>query len=387
MPVRGVEGAKPLAFEVSEANGTSAGSIKCKTLYKIYRDTNAMKGADYMASAKFEGGKYHGATEAKAHMRHDDITPEARAVAAINNPHIDVTKSHLNKSLLGLTYEQMCEKYDNRIAQLDNTTNRNKRKDRVTLQNIEVPVPAGLDKKLYNKWFCRVGEILCDAYGRDNLIDAQIHYDEEHEYVDAETHEKRMSRVHMHASIVPEVNGVLNCKRMSGRANMRKLNNAIEKMTQQQFGCSFMTGTKKRSRESLDELKYKSAQIALQQREQNCEQREQNCEQREQNCEQREQAVAEAQNSLLQRENKVIEREQAVDEKQADLLKYEQLGIQYYSRAKALCSNLGREDKEFRDNKAKLYSQSLNRIDNLRTKLDESLLPQPHRSKQKERSL
>lgn len=277
-----------------------------------------------------------------------------------------MTKSHLNKSLLGLTYEQMCEKYDSRIAQLDATTNTNRRKDRVTLQNIEIPVPAGLDRKLYNRWFIRVAEIMCDMYGRENFIDGQIHYDEEHEYVDAETHEKRMSRVHMHASIVPEVNGVLNCKRMSGRANMRKLNNAIEKMTQQQFGCSFMTGTKKRSRESLDELKYKSAQIALQQREQ---------------------AVAEAQNSLLQRENKVIEREQAVDEKQTDLLKYEQLGIQYYSRAKALCSNLGREDKEFRDNKAKLYSQSLDRIDNLRTKLDESLLPQPHRSKQKERSL
>lgn len=218
-----------------------------------------------MASAKFEGGKYHGATEAKAHMRHDDITPEARAVAAINNPHIDVTKSHLNKSLLGLTYEQMCEKYDNRIAQLDNTTNRNKRKDRVTLQNIEVPVPAGLDKKLYNKWFCRVGEILCDAYGRDNLIDAQIHYDEEHEYIDAETHEKKMSRVHMHASIVPEVQGQLNCKRMSGRANMRKLNNAIEKMTEREFGCKFMDGSKKKSDRTMDELKNSSAKLKAEQ--------------------------------------------------------------------------------------------------------------------------
>ena len=61
-----------------------------------------------MASAKFEGGKYHGATEAKAHMRHDDISIEAREIAAKNNPHIDTSKSHLNKSLLGLTYEQMC---------------------------------------------------------------------------------------------------------------------------------------------------------------------------------------------------------------------------------------------------------------------------------------
>lgn len=326
-----------------------------------------------MASAKFEGGKYHTATEAKAHMRHDDISQEAREIAARENPHIDLSKSHLNRSLLGLSYKQMCEKYDSRIAQLDATTNTNRRKDRVTLQNIEIPVPAGLDRKLYNKWFIKVAEILGDFYGHANFIDAQIHYDEEHEYVDAETHEKRMSRVHMHASIVPEVNGVLNCKRMSGRANMRKLNNAIEKMTQQQFGCSFMTGTKKRSRESLDELKYKSAQIALQQREQN--------------CEQRENAVLEAENGILQRENEVDSREQALEQKTSDLLKYEQLGIEYYSRAKNLCSSLEHEDKAFKANKAELYNQSLDRIDNLRTKLDESLLPQPHRQREMQKSL
>lgn len=319
-----------------------------------------------MASAKFEGGKYHTATEAKAHMRHDDITLEARKIAARENPHIDISKSHLNKSLLGLSYEQMCEKYDRRIKELDATTNKNRRKDRVSLQNIEVPVPADLDRKNYNKWFIKVAEIMCDLYGRENFIDAQIHYDEEHEYVDAETHEKRMSRVHMHASIVPEVNGVLNCKRMSGRANMRKLNNAIEKMTQQQFCCSFMTGTKKRSRESLDELKYKSAQLAL---------------------EQRENAILEAENGILQRENEVDRREQALEQKAADLLKYEQIGINYYNRAKNLFNSLEREDKSFKANKAKLYNQSLQRIDELRTKLDESLLPQPYRSKRKERSL
>lgn len=329
-----------------------------------------------MASAKFEGGKYHTATEAKAHMRHDDITPEARKIAAKNNPHIDVAKSHLNKSLLGLTYEQICEKYDNRIAMLDATTNRNKRKDRVTLQNIEVPVPAGLERKNYNKWFIRVAEIMCDLYGRENFIDSQIHYDEEHEYIDSESHEKRMSRVHMHASIIPEINGQLNCKKLSGRNNMIKLNNEIEKMTQREFNCSFMIGEKKKSRQTIDELKNESSRLAF--------------EQREQKCEQRENAVLKAENSILQRENKVSERELTVEQKAADLLKYEQIGINYYNRAKNLCSSLEREDKEFRDNKAKLYSQSLDRIDNLRTKLeklDESLLPQPHRQREMQKSI
>lgn len=326
-----------------------------------------------MASAKFEGGKYHTATEVKAHLRHDDITPEEREIAARNNPHIDITKSHLNKSLLGLTYVQMCEKYDKRISALDETTNKNKRKDRVTLQNIEVPVPEGLDRKNYNRWFIKVAEIMCSMYGSENFIDGQIHYDEEHEYIDAETHEKRMSRVHMHASIVPEVKGQLNCKKMSGRANMKKLNNEIEKMTKAEFGCSFMTGTKKKSRQTIDELKNKSNRLAL--------------EQREQRCEQREQAVAEAENSLLQRRKEVSEREQALEKKAAHLGEYEQLGVNYFNRAKNLYNSLENEDENFKANKANLYKQSLKRIGELHTKLDESLLPQPNKKKQKERSL
>lgn len=324
-----------------------------------------------MASCKFEGGKYHTAQEAKAHFRHDDISIESRKIAAKGNPNIDVTKSHLNRSLLGLTYEEMCEKYDKRIAYLDATTNTNRRKDRVTLQNIEVPVPAELDKNLYNKWFVKVAEILCSMYGSENFIDGQIHYDEEHEYIDAETEELVTSRVHAHFSIVPEQNGVLNCKKMSGRANMRKLNSAVDNMTKALFGCSFMTGIKKKSRQTVDELKNESNRLALQQREQK--------------CEQRESAVLEAENRLLQNENEVSRREQAVEQKEAVLGVYEQLGADYYNRARNLFNSLEQEDKEFQANKAKLYHQSLQRIDELHTELDESLLPLPHRSKQREK--
>lgn len=326
-----------------------------------------------MASCKFEKGKYHTATEAKAHFRHDDISIESRRIAAKGNPNIDVTKSHLNRSLCGLTYREMCEKYDKRIAYLDATTNTNKRKDRVTVQNIEVPVPAELDKNLYNKWFVKVAQILCSMYGSENFIDGQIHYDEEHEYISVETGELTVSRVHAHFSLVPEQNGVLNCKKMSGRANMRKLNSAVDNMTKALFGCSFMTGEKTKSRQTVDELKNKSNRLALQQREQK--------------CEQRESAVAEAEKSLLQREDEVGRREQAVEQKTANLDKYEQLAGDYYNRARNIFNSLEQEDKEFQANKAKLYHQSLQRIDELHTELDESLLPLPHRSRQREKQI
>lgn len=326
-----------------------------------------------MASAKFQGGKYHTATEVKAHFRHDDISVESRKIASRGNPNIDVTKSHLNKSLLGLTYEQMYEKYDERIAQLDATTNTNNRKDRVTLQNVEIPVPKELDRNLYNKWFVKVAEILCRVYGAENFIDGQIHYDEEHEYLNAETGELTNSRVHAHFSIIPEVKGVLNCKKVSSRSNMRQLNTAIDNMTKVLFGCSFMTGEKTKSRQTIDTLKNKSNQLAL--------------DRREQNCEQREQTLAEAQKSLLESKKAISEQEQAIERKMANLGEYERLGADYYNRARNLYNSLEREDKEFRDNKAKLYNQSLNNINELHTRLNESLLPHTHRKKQKERSL
>lgn len=219
-----------------------------------------------MASCKFQGGKYHSKTEAKAHFRHDDISIESRRIAAKGNPNIDISKSHLNRSLCGLTYKEVCEKYDRRIEFLDNTTNTNRRKDRVTLQNIEIPVPADLERKNYNRWFVRVAEILCDMYGRKNFVDGQIHWDEEHQYVSAETGELVTSRVHCHFSVIPEVNGVLNCKKLSGRNNMIKLNKAVEEMTQKEFGCSFMTGEKKKSCYTVDELKNISSRMELEKR-------------------------------------------------------------------------------------------------------------------------
>lgn len=326
-----------------------------------------------MASCKFEGGKYHTATEAKAHMRHDDISLESRIISAKGNPNIDVTKSHLNRSLLGLTYEQMCQKYDERIAYLDATTNTNRRKDRVTLQNIEIPVPADLVRKLYNRWFIKVTEILCSMYGQENFVDGQIHWDEEHEYLNAETGELTVSRVHAHFSIVPEVNGVLNCKKMSSRSNMRKLNAAIDNMTKVLFDCSFMTGEKTKSRQTVEELKNKSNRLAL--------------DRREQNCKQREQTITEVEKSLLESKKAIVEQEQAIERKMANLGEYERLGANYYNRAKLLFDSLSREDETFKANKEKLYRQSLERIQKIHTELDESLLPKQHRKKQKEPSL
>ncbi|MCX4297909.1 MAG: plasmid recombination protein [Lachnospiraceae bacterium] len=216
-----------------------------------------------MASCKFEGGKYKMPTEVKAHFRHNDISPEMRVIAKKKNKHIDLDKCKYNFSILGLSYEERCKKYDERIAYLDYHGNTNKRKDRVTAQCIEIPVPADLPRDRYREWFLRIAEMLRAKYGEENFIDADIHYDEEHEYRDAETKELVVSRVHGHFIFVPEISGKLNCKQMTLRKNMKALNREIDIMTKDEFGCSFMSGKKTKSLKKVEELKQESENAEL----------------------------------------------------------------------------------------------------------------------------
>lgn len=203
-----------------------------------------------MSSVGFDGGKCKSKQQVKAYFYHDK-----RCAKQHSNEHIDKSKSHLNWSVYGLTYQQACEKFDARIAELDATTNKNKRKDRVEMFALEVPAPPALPENQLKAWFNRVTDILTYKYGEQNLIDADFHMDEIHDYVDAETHEKRTSVAHGHYNFVPECNGQLNGKWFSARKHMYELNNAIQAMTQAEFGCNFMDGTKRKSNRTVDELK------------------------------------------------------------------------------------------------------------------------------------
>ena len=228
-------------------------------LCSLYRDGGEIR----VASCKFEGGKCKGPSDAKAHMRHNDISPDRRAVASKKNKHIDPSRSKYNFSILGLTYEQCAAKYDARIAYLDSHGNTNKRKDRVTMQIIEIPVPAGLPREQYRPWFFKIAELLRDKYGEENFLDGAVHLDEEHEYRDPETKEKHWSRVHGHYMIIPAVDGKLNGKSISLRKNMKALNREVDDMTQKEFGCAFMTGKKTKSVKTVEELKQESEYAEL----------------------------------------------------------------------------------------------------------------------------
>lgn len=218
-----------------------------------------------MASCDWE--KKKGAIEAKALFRHCDT--EEREKTEHSNKDIDKSLTHLNMSFGfydnpgGSGYDAICKAYDDYIADLDSRAGANKRKDRVTLCALNLTVPAGMDDATAQMWCIEAYEVLYDCFG-GRLLGGTAHFDERHTYIDTETKKERMSRVHLQAQVIPEVDGRLNAKALTSRSNMIILNNRIEEMTKSRFpGYKFMTGEKKKSRKTVEELKQASDVLAV----------------------------------------------------------------------------------------------------------------------------
>lgn len=210
-----------------------------------------------MAGCNWE--KFKGGTESKAMFRHCDT--ERRLEATHSNADIDKSRTYLNMPFGAFEggYENVCKVYDEYIGELDKNPGQNKRKDRVTLVGLSIPSPDGMDDETAAHWFIDVYEALYDRFG-DTLIGGVVHFDEVHEYTDAETGEKRLSRPHLHAYAVPDIGGKLNAKQYTARRQMVALNNAIEAVTSARYpGYKFMTGKGTKSKKSVEQLKQESA--------------------------------------------------------------------------------------------------------------------------------
>lgn len=192
----------------------------------------------------------------KAMMRHSYTDERLKH----NHSNADINKdlTHTN-TVLGhaQTYRQACLLYDARIAQLDATTNRNRRKDRQTCFSLLITRPGDLPVDKVDAWMNDVYTILEQTMGADNVIGAIVHKDEVHTY--REHGQEKTSREHMHAFVVPEIDGQLNGRAFSSRRNMVNLNKLIEDMTRERYGIAFMTGEKARKK-TVEQLKAESAQ-------------------------------------------------------------------------------------------------------------------------------
>lgn len=265
-----------------------------------------------MASVNYMKAKT--SQDVKRVIRHCD--KEMRKADGHGNKNINLSVTDTNLQFGG-SYKDVCDKYDERIKYLDSLPNANKRKDRVTCFFLEIPLPEAMmdDAKFTRKdrmrWCNRVNDIVREKYGSENVLCGYIHFDEQHEYKDAETKKNRLSRIHMHLACVPEHDDKLNGKWFSSRANMIKLNDMIQKMSTDEFNVEFMTGSKKKSLKSVEQLKNESQirevmdelderEIKIKRRENALDARESDLDRREQDLHDLEAKASETQNTALQ---------------------------------------------------------------------------------------
>lgn len=276
-----------------------------------------------MASVNFE--KFHAAGEVKGIMRHCDL--EERKKHEHANADIDRNRADLNTSIKGLNYREVCRAYDERIAELDMGGGSNKRKDRVTCLGLNIPAPADLPAELEDTWFRRVHEVIERRFGAANVIEGMIHRDEVHEYTDAETGETRKSRVHLHEFVIPEKDGRLCAKDLTRRQDMISLNNEIHRMTAEEFGVAFMDGSKRKSRDTVEEMKAKSARRSLQEaqeRLERVERREEALKSLTEAVESRERAIKKREDVCTLREKRQQRREEELQRREDALAAQEQ---------------------------------------------------------------
>lgn len=215
-----------------------------------------------MAAPQWAGGKCKSLQKVKAWFRHND--KDRREEGQHTNPHIDKSKTKDNFTYRGLSYKQMCEVFDGLLASVDVGRESTGKNARVLLQTVILYPPKGLTRTQEVDWFMEAGKVLEARYGK-NLIEIQFDMDEEHEYIDKATGEKVMSRNHGHARLFPEVNGKLNAKEFSSRAEIKALNHALDVMSVQKFGVHMMDGTGKKGGTSVEALKAASLRVEVEQ--------------------------------------------------------------------------------------------------------------------------
>lgn len=210
-----------------------------------------------MSSVNFK--KLKGAGDVSAMARHSE--KEERLRHNHSNQDINKELTNNNSSMFNLSYKDIIQKYKDRIEALDNTSNTNHRKDRVTCFSLEYSVPESLPPNQYSEWFSATEKYLSDKFGMDNIIESERHVDEQHLYRDHGN--IIMSRAHIHMLVVPEIDGKLDGKHFSSKKNMMAINKGLDDLTRERYGIGFMTGREAKHK-SVEELKHESSIEELQ---------------------------------------------------------------------------------------------------------------------------
>ena len=244
----------------------------------------------------------------KALLRHCD--KNERLKVEHSNEDINKEMTWKNAQFCG-SYEEVCNYFDDILRELDSKPKANTRYDRVVAYAIEGTLPEPDEEKDTQKqrdaWIAGIEKVIKREYPEMVVLAKYIHYDEVHEYINPENGERVFSRPHVHMYVMPVIEGRLNGKKFfQHKTSLIQLHRQIDDLTRSIYGFSYGNGTKKKSFDSVEHLKYESKKAEL--------------ETRRAALVEMEKDLINRQVALHQQELIVFEREQRVNRREAKLM-------------------------------------------------------------------
>ena len=248
-----------------------------------------------------------------------------------SNPDIDKNRTQENYHI-GIERNNMYGYLKDTVKKYDAITPpRRVKKDRVILTGFCFTVPAEIaNTNKEQEYFEHCYNWLKKQFGEDNIITADVHRDEIHQYWDNQKNIWTESRAHMHAEIIPytKTRGV-NCKNFMNRDSLKRWHDDLDKYIYEHMGIHDLVYAESKTlgrntdmlkKESIEaqakmvkDLNRQVNQIKL--NEGNLEQREQSIISWQDEIEQREQSLSQLEENINSREDIAFQKEQELNQR------------------------------------------------------------------------
>lgn len=240
-----------------------------------------------------------------------------------SNPDIDKNRTQENYHI-GIERNNMYGYLKDTVKKYDAITPPKRvKKDRVILTGFCFTVPAEIaNTNKEQEYFEHCYNWLKKQFGEDNIITADVHRDEIHQYWDNQKNIWTESRAHMHAEIIPytKTRGV-NCKNFMNRDSLKRWHDELDKYIYTHMGIHDLVYADSRAiGRNTDILKKESIEAQTKMVKELNKQVNQ-IKANEGNLEQREQIISEWQDELQEREQSLAEIEQDVNSREDELIR------------------------------------------------------------------
>lgn len=186
-----------------------------------------------------------------------------------HNKDIDPARSYLNQNFTGMTLDESRAFWMKRVGEIEEDMERTPdssgrhrklRPDITEMVSLEMAAPPGMTDDEARKFFQDFYELCVKKYGKENIISANSHFDEIHEYQDAQDGEMKISRPHIHIQVIPETDGRLGSKAFCSLKNIKDLDREVDGMCWNKYHIRFHTGEELKKKD-VERLKSESEYV------------------------------------------------------------------------------------------------------------------------------